>query len=431
MATENYGVFGELLASVAETPVSNDTTVVFIGAAKCKDNNNVSLNSPVNVPTLCTSLEDYVSKFGGGIGGGWSLDEAAEAAFSVCNLSKAYFINVNSGSFSSEDDVTASALLGDASLMSGVYALQKLYPDEGVIANVVCVPVFHTSDEVGSEITKDDILSALKLNVTKINGHFDGILVYDLDEASNQYNASNVVQIANISKDLADERAIASWGRVVTSFNSSGSVTRAISGAAVKAALYAKTDASQPGKQPCRSIGNLYLSAMKGLCVKVSGVYSPALILTESNATQLSADGITSFLNIGQGQYYTWGDHTSAFSNGLISDERGRFDSNIRMLFSITNRFQQKWRNSIDSPMTLALRNDVLAEENEYLAYLVSIGALVGDPICEFKPVDNPVENIQQGMFYFSSIATVTPPAKELKLGLAFTSEGYKVYIEQ
>ena len=431
MSTERYGTYAQLAPTQGVASVSTETNVVFIGAAKCLN----TLGDYVGVsnePVFLSSEKDYADVFGGAVGDGWSLSEAVEAAFQVNHLNGIWVINVNtdnSGSplFASESDVTAAALIGSASTETGCYAIQKMYPTHGKIANIACIPVFHTSG--GS--TKNDILAALKSNVVKANGHWDGVVVYDITEDATQINANNIVVPANVvsAKDLQDERAIANWGHVITSM-SSGTVSRAISGAAVKACLYAATDAAQKGKLPSRSIGNLYLSSCLGVCTVVSGSYSAPISISEAQATQLSADGITTFLNKGAGRFFTWGDHTSAFAAGSVSDERARFDVNIRMLLHITNRFQLIWGNEIDDGLTLGIRNAILAEENEFLGKCVGLEALVGHPVCVFSN-ENSSQTAQSGEFYFKSIATVTPPLKYAQLDLSFSSEGYSVYVEE
>jgi len=431
MATELYGTYAQLLSSQGRSPISSETNVIFIGAAKCDDGKGGYLGV-ADTPVYLTSEKDYADVFGGSVGDGWGLSEAVEAAFRVCNLKGIWVVNVNhesagSPEFASESGVTPAALLGDSGLESGIYAIQKLYPTHGKIANVGCIPTFHTSQS----ITKSDLLSALKANLTKTNGHWDGILCYDVSEAADQINASNIAVPANVvsAKDMSDERAIASWGKVITSL-SDGEVVRAISGAAVKACLYAQTDAQQSGKLPSRSIGNLYVSGCLGFCIAPSGTYSAPISMSEASATQLSADGITTYLNRGGGRYFTWGDHTSAFSAGQIADERGRFDSSIRMLFHITNRFQMIWADAIDTQMTMQMRNDVLHEENEFLGLCVGYGGLIGNPKCIFSE-DNTSDSAQKGEFYFKELATTTPPLKFAELDLAFTSDGFSVYLAE
>lgn len=409
--SELYGVRATLGTTQGTTPVSTSTEVVFIGGCNC-----TSASAHLNEPIIIRSQAEYKSKYGGSaqVGDGWSLSEAVEAAFSVCNIDHIILINVfNPDSMSDEEDITSSIILGDSTDNTGIYALNKIFPTYGLIPNIVCCPL----------MTSSTLNAGLKLACTKINGKFDAILVCDVVEASSQV-VSGIAQpsvvVASKASTGADERIILNWGHIKVS---SGSI---LSGAAVKACLYAQSDA-QNSNLPSRSIGNLYVPGMQYLTLKDD---DSAITLSDEDATDLSADGITSFINIGGNQFYTWGDHTSAFSAGTVSDERARFDSNIRMLYHLTNRFQLKWRSIIDSPMTLALRNNILNYEQNYLNFCVAKGALIGSPLIEFRPDDNQLETLQQGQFYFVELATVVPPSKFIDLKLSFTSDGFKVYLE-
>ena len=89
---------------------------------------------------------------------------------------------------------------------------------------------------------------------------------------------------------------------------------------------------------------------------------------------------------------------------------------------------QLKYRFDIDNPMTLSMRNSVIQEENDYLAYLKSIGAIIGEASCQFRADDNPSDNIALGQFVWSIEATITPPMKYAQLNVAFSQAGYSVY---
>ena len=92
---EKYGVYAQLVPSVASTPVDTSTNIVFIGAAKIELVDGWENKDLINHPIYISSLSDYEKKLGGGLASdGFNLTEAAEAAFSVVGISGAYFHEV-------------------------------------------------------------------------------------------------------------------------------------------------------------------------------------------------------------------------------------------------------------------------------------------------------------------------------------------------
>jgi phage tail sheath protein FI len=59
---------------------------------------------------------------------------------------------------------------------------------------------------------------------------------------------------------------------------------------------------------------------------------------------------------------------------------------------------------------------------------LVALGGLIGEPICEFRSVDNGVDQLAQGYFTWSIQATPTIPAKFMNLKVAYSQAGLSVY---
>lgn len=406
---EKYGVYAQLVPSLASTPVDTSTNIVFIGAAQIENVDDWAQKDLINRPIYISSLSDYEKKLGGGLASsGFNLSEAAEAAFSIVGISGAYFINVHDPN-NAEEDLDADALyIGSAAAQTGIYAVQKLWPNYGAVPNLICCP--------GK--TSGAIVTALKTVATKCNGHWDGMAVFDVEQAAAQV-VGGIAQPAQVTNSNKFENGIAVWPSVKSA---SGNV---ISGAAVVCALYAANDAAR-NNIPVRSIGNTNVSIL-GACLRADGVI---ISMEEADATEIQQNGIVTFLNVGGGTYVTWGDHTAAMSNGTVTDERARYDSNIRVLQTISNRFQQKYRFDVDEPMTLTMRNSVIQEENDYLAYLRSVGAIIGEAECRFLAEDNPADNIALGQFVWSIAATVTPPMKYAQLNVGFTSAGYSVYYE-
>lgn len=406
---EKYGVYAQLVPSLASTPVDTSTNIVFIGAAQIENVDDWAQKDLINRPIYISSLSDYEKKLGGGLASsGFNLSEAAEAAFSIVGISGAYFINVHDPN-NAEEDLDADALyIGSAAAQTGIYAVQKLWPNYGAVPNLICCP--------GK--TSGAIVTALKTVATKCNGHWDGMAVFDVVQSASQA-VGGIAQPAQVTNSNKFENGIAVWPSVKSA---SGNV---ISGAAVVCALYAANDAAR-NNIPVRSIGNTSVSIL-GACLRSDGVI---ISMEEADATEIQQNGIVTFLNVGGGTYVTWGDHTAAMSNGTVTDERARYDSNIRVLQTISNRFQQKYRFDVDEPMTLTMRNSVIQEENDYLAYLRSVGAIIGEAECRFLAEDNPADNIALGQFVWSIAATVTPPMKYAQLNVGFTSAGYSVYYE-
>lgn len=409
MATELYGVDARLVESVGTTPVSTETTIIFIGACP---------SGALNTPVLITSLADYATKLGGIPGDEYNLTEAAIAAFTIANIDKCWMIPV-----SHSTTFTAADYIGSAENETGVYAIDKLLRENPTVVNILCAP----------SVVDATVLEALNTVAQKAAGHWQSFIVYDLPQSSSQINGNDIAQVDEIvgDKTLSSERARAVWGCVLTAGG------YAVSGAAVQACLMSVSDANFG--VPARCGGNLPLNGIQGVCIRYTQqipdeqdeVVTKLIVLKEADATQLSADGICSWINYGAGNWHTWGDHTSAFANGTISDERGRFDNYMRMQMMVANRFQLKYRFSIDDPMTLQMRNDVITEEEDYLNSLVAIGALIGQPKVEFVPADNTIDQVAQGYFTWSISTTEAPPLKYMLAKVAYTQAGLDVFTQE
>lgn len=481
MATENYGIYGELIQSLAATPVSTATKIIFIGACASGD-----LNKAYEI----ASFADYATRLGGAAGDGYNLTEAAIAAFQVVGLGGVVMIPVShSTTFNAADYV------GDG-VSTGAAAIVRYLAANPTAVVLVCAP----------SITNATALAAVKAACKKADGHWDSVLVYDTNIPEAAVGANNVFVDADaVAKAISDEQAICCLGKCKTD----GAAV--ISMAAVRCCLMARADAGYG--VPARSGGNLAIQGMSawgmigdvpqertfdgctgelysgnsyyvkdslgnylsfgvdidgatGSSLEYPGatvakvqnaggntlwVITPAnsgtitgnfsfvvsytekglipVDIPEARATELSANGICAIVNY-SGTFYTWGDHTSAFSAGTVSDERARFDNTIRMQNLITNRFQIKYRTSVDAPMTLQMRDDVINEELDFLASLVAIGALIGEPVCEFSPLDNPVDGVAQGQFVWRIADTPTIPFKFGNLKVAYTQAGLSVYMQ-
>ena len=399
MATENYGAEALLVESQGFVGVSTNTNLVFIGSAP-----KGTLNEAVTV----TSLTDASTKLGLALGDGYNLSEALEAAFSIAGINKVTCIPISNDQAPAKSDY-----LGNAELGTGIYAYEEMLRNAPSATNLVCLP----------SVTDGEILNAMLALCKNADGLYASYLVYDLPLTDSELNASNYVVPATIvkNKTIKDMYSTAVWGQIRTSAGHD------ISGAAVRAALMAKSDANYG--VPARVAGNIEVPAIQGV-VGMKGEEKVLAKIPRSSANELSADGICTVRRRGS-VYVTWGDHTSAFAGGTVTDELARFENRIRMNAMLKNRWVMKYESIIDSPLTLQMRNDIINAEQDYLNGLVAIGALIGEPKCEFIAESNPIDSIVQGNFTWNIAVTETNPLKYMLARIAFSVAGLSFYTQE
>jgi hypothetical protein len=412
-----YGTKAVVKDSIGQLPVSVIDCVVYFGCA-------YGSSAHVGEAVKCVSYRDYINTYHGGNepGSRLALDDAAKIAFDKVGIDHAWFVNVAASvtDESSVDNDDIASILDDS--------LASICLNTSERPNILCVPAIQA--HAG---TLSDLVTALaSICDGKINDSYSAIAVLDVAESADQVSASGKAVPDQISKDTTDGHIISCWGRVISERNANGTVKSADYLSSVISAMYAAQDAKNTSNVPYRSIGNLNISWAKGLCIyAMSGGGSPAYFectARQSNMTDICAKGVTTICNHGNQNITTWGDHTSAFSDGGTFDALYQFDSGVRMMIYLFNGFIDRWRGVIDDPMDLDLRNSIVTKEQENLDRLVLIKALIGNPKCEFRPENN--TEIGLGYFYFSSVYTTVIPAKYIEMDLSYTTEGLKAYTE-
>lgn len=395
MADYNYGVSVQVKDAVGRLPISSKTIVAYIGATGAADVSNLG------APFKCSSYSEYIEHYSAAPKTLGTLDECAKAAFDVVGLSDAWFVPVKDLE-QSVDDITKVA---DDALAAIV--------DAGEIPNVICAPYDST--------IADKLKALAKLCDGGIADSYSAILITDAKAETNQIENGRISATNTPAPSVRDGHVVCAYGRVLQSDGETLPLS------AVLAAMYAEQDAKNTGEIPYRSIGNLRVPSAVGLVIDAD----TTIPTRHSEANKLAAAGLVTLISLGGGVFNTWGDHTSLVSNGTIDDKNllYQFDSGARVMVHLFNRFLQTWRGVIDSPMTLALRNDVINSEQGYLDYLVSVGALIGEPRCEFRKDENAETGL--GRFYFTDIYTPTMPAKYIQLNLIYSTEGLSAYVEE
>ena len=368
MATEKYGAFGDLGKSLSVTPVSTDTVIAVLARGK----------TDMNAATFA-DLSAY-------------LGDRTINPNDACDMC-AYALYATAG-------VNNVVWCGGTDLAACIKTFQDYMTRTPQVSCIVIDGGFTTSKEDAATI-----LAGIK----KIDGHWDATAILNCNAAQD-----------HTGKPCSSEDAVVTMGFIKTGAN-------VLPLSAIRAGLCARSDAEYGA--PARSGGNLPIPNAEAWGSYASNSFT-AMPISETLATQLSAEGVCAVVNY-SGTYRTWGDHTSLFAAGTITDERARFDNSIRMLRSITNRFQLKYRASIDSPFTLQMRNDIINEQLDYLNGLVAKGALIGKPTCEFRAIDNPKDNIQKGEFKWNITCTTTNPLKYAYVSVSYTSAGLDSLVEE
>lgn len=368
MATEKYGAFGDLGKSLSVTPVSTDTVIAVL--ARGKTNMNA-----VTFADLSAYLNDKP------INPNDACDMCAYALYATAGVNNVVWC-------------------GGTDLAACIKTFQDYMTRTPQVSCIVIDGGFTT--------TKDDAATILA-GIKKIDGHWDATAILNCNAAQD-----------HTGKPCSSEDAVVTMGFIKTGAN-------VLPLSAIRAGLCARSDAEYGA--PARSGGNLPIPNAEAWG-SYDGSSFTAMPISETLATSLSAEGVCAVVNY-SGTYRTWGDHTSLFAAGTVSDERARFDNSIRMLRSITNRFQLKYRASIDSPFTLQMRNDIINEQLDYLNGLVAKGALIGKPTCEFRAIDNPKDNIQKGEFKWNITCTTTNPLKYAYVSVSYTSAGLDSLVEE
>ena len=92
-----------------------------------------------------------------------------------------------------------------------------------------------------------------------------------------------------------------------------------------------------------------------------------------------------------------------------------------------------EWGDTIDQPMTVALRDTILNREQAKLDALVAVGALIGSPTVEIVDGSTSAEGTDRLLagFEWQIATTVTPPLKSATMTVSYTDAGYAVLYEE
>lgn len=310
--------------------------------------------------------------------------------------------------------VTASDVVGgltSAGVYSGIKAVDLVYQQEFVVPNILAAPGWSDDPAVYKALVEESY---------QINGHWNAMVAVDvpLVDAESQLVDTIDKAVAWKKENLYNsERAIACWPMATDEEGRTFHISTLF------VAESQKVDQDNNGI-PFESPSNKAVPVIK----QYFGENSQNMGFDQQTGNGLNEAGITTVIGWA-GEWVLWGPHTAAYAyDDPTVDPRAIFATNMRMLFHITNSFQQEWSPLIDSPMTRQLRDRIINREQEKLDGYVTIGALLGAPKVYFLESENPTTNLMNGDFVWDIVATPTPPLKSATAYVSYTDEGFMAY---
>ena len=310
--------------------------------------------------------------------------------------------------------VTATDVIGMVTSdgqYSGIESVALLYQEQYVVPNLLAAPGW-------SHIK--DVYDALVSKAQQINGHWEAFVMADLPLVDEEATMVDTIQKAIDWKDehgYDSERSMVCWPMATDADG------RRFHVSTLATALSLQVD-QRNGGIPFESPSNKETFVTK----QFFGDNARNRGFDQQTANGLNEHGITTVI-AWAGAWVLWGPHTAAYESGNPSvDARSYFATNMRMLFHIINDFQLQWSDEIDQPMTRALRDRIVNVEQKKLDGYVTIGALLGEPRCQFLEVENPVSSMMEGDFRFDLDTTPTPPMKSASAYVRYTDEGFQSY---
>jgi uncharacterized protein len=398
-----HGVQGVIVPSTDSLPPSGVGTLpVYIGTAPV--NTLESTAAVVNVPILVNSFDDAKTKLG--YSDDWeeyTLCEAMDAHFRnrIQPIGPIVLINVFDPSVHDEETpVTETDIIGGntGGVRKGIAVVDLVYQTYNMIPTILAAP--------GWSQTKT-VKEALVTKAQKINGHWDAIVVADID--SDTTNSISAAKSWKETNGYTDHILKAGWPK--------GQIAGKVFHASTLMVVRMQQTDFANDNVPYESPSNKQVDIIS----TVLGDGTP-IVFDELQANELNADGITTF-NFRSGIWVLWGPHNANYVYGADVKPEDKFDASIRMLRYLTNSFQQRYMQDIDGPLHRSMKDTILNDAGIWLNSFVASGRLLSGSI-SFNETSNPTSSIVEGDFVFDIATTTTPVAKSMTFRIQYTTAG-------
>ena len=391
------------------TQVSNDLTpsngVITIASAESIILETVTIQTKDETPVTKVKGTDYDIVY--------NMDkkqivitELTSGALGTSALSVKYYTILPSG-------VTNADVIGSTDgmgLNKGLYAIMNVYQMTGYIPSFLAAPGFSCVPEIHS---------AMETVSQKINGHWDAYMFVDLPLTN-----SGTTLTLETAVTYKNANGYTNKNETVFFPMAKGTDGRYYHLSVLAAANFQEL-LIESGDIPYRTASNTDCPIIENLYTGASDtgrIYDDNVI-----NNKLNKNGIASAAFVG-GRWAIWGAHSAEYdqANG---NQINVSETNIMMLFYVSNDFQHRRTIDVDKPMT---KNDIItivAEEQSRIDALVKTGALIFGEVYVNADTDAR-SDMMLGDYAFTFNVTTTPIAKSLTAIVNWTDQGFVTYFE-
>ncbi|AOZ91629.1 phage tail sheath family protein [Paenibacillus crassostreae] len=282
---------------------------------------------------------------------------------------------------------------------SGISTIDLIYQTLNQIPTLLAAP--------GWSQTKE-IKEALITKSQKINGHWDAVVLADLDVGATSTTIAEAITWKE-TNGYTDIPLKVGWPKVSMAGRTFWSST--IMGVRMQQTDFANDNV--PFESPSNKRVDVTATVLGDGSV---------IAFDELQANELNTKGITTF-NFRDGIWVLWGPHNANFAYGVETDPENMFDASIRMLRYLTNSFQRRYGADVDGPLNRSKVDTILNDSGVWLSGLIADGKLLAGAI-SFNETSNPTSSIVEGDFIFDILTTTTPVAKSLTFRICYTTAG-------
>ena len=459
----NHGVNVTEVATSLAAPTAAASGIPFI--VGCAPIHSAAHQSPVNVPVICTSWDEYKDKLG--YCDDWDnfpLCEAAYSHFVDFGMQPAIFVNVFDPSTMKSAQTAADHTVADHKVNLGVLAINNASlvvktgsPASTLVKDTDYEVYFANGELVIELLSTGSYFSASTLNIAYDKAVFTSVnatlIAGAIEKVELCMSTIGVIPDMLLAPGWSDNSSVAAvMATKAASINGlfrakalvdvpcgSGDATVYSAVVAKKNAL-AMTDLNQIVCWPMVGLGGKKYH----MSTRVAGViaqldtengaphYSPSnhalkadslilkdgteVLLTKAQADILNQGGVVTGLNF-MGGFVVWGNYTGCFPTN--TDVKDNMIAVSRVFDWVANTLITTFWGYLDTPMDRRLIDTILDTCNIWLNGLTGAGILLGGR-CEMIESENPVTNLVQGIVKLHIYLTPPVPAQEIDFTLEY-----------